>query len=410
MDSVNYLADLKLDQFAGSQGFREESLQAYLQMGLPNNKNENWKYTDLKFLENLSFQRGSFSEDVPKHSLLQQDEMGLLFLNGRLVHWQGLPKESVIVESEFGELPSQMLASDPFYHLNSAYCEAQVNINIPSGFRQEKPFYIVHLLKENGVVGFPRVSISVGEAVSLEIHEVYETAVSSSLYCPVHQVKVHKNGNVKCVQLQNDKGQGCHIHNVSSCLDKGAEVHHLVVASGAKCFRLNNHVEVGEEATAFMDGINVASDKQHCDFHVWADHRKERGVSHQNYKSILFNKSRFVFNGKISIDKKAQQVHSSQLNKNILMDSAAEVDTKPELEVYADDVTANHGATIGALSLKELFYLQSRGIPDLQARNLLLGAFVNEHMLKYKLTQSYMAQVLNEKVSQSLKQDSGFVQ
>ncbi|MCB0384404.1 MAG: Fe-S cluster assembly protein SufD, partial [Bdellovibrionales bacterium] len=206
-----------------------------------------------------------------------------------------------------------------------------------------------------------------------------------SLTNSVTSLRVAEGAKVRHFKVQLENPISYHLSFVRASLAELADVRFLQVASGARLSRQELHCDiVGPQAFVRADAVYLVDGQGHVDLRTEINHRFEKGSSHQLIKGIAADKSRAVFNGKILIQEGAQQVDSSQLSKTLLLSNTAEVDAKPELEIYADDVKATHGATVGQLDEEQIFYLVSRGIPRGAAETLLAQGFTGEVLDHYR--------------------------
>jgi Fe-S cluster assembly protein SufD len=233
---------------------------------------------------------------------------------------------------------------------------------------------------------FPRVLIVADEGSNATVVESYFGHDGSYLTNAVVEVVVKDNSRINHTRVQRESSQSFHIANTAAVLGRGSVYDSTAITLGAQLSRHDISVTMDEEgAECYVDGLYVVSTGQHADTHSVIDHRKPHCTSHQLYKGILDGKSRAVFNGKIFVRHDAQKTDAMQTNKNLLLSNEARVDTKPQLEILADDVKCAHGAAVGQIDEDELFYLETRGIhPDL-ARNLLTYGFAEEVINKIRL-------------------------
>ena len=226
----------------------------------------------------------------------------------------------------------------------------------------------------------PRVWISVGEGSAVTVVEEYlgegETA---SFTNAVTEIETGENARVEHIRLQREGSSGFHIGSLSARLARNAHLISHSLSTGGKLVRIDIDAVLAEEgAETTLNGLYLPTARQHVDHHTHVDHAAPHTSSRQVYKGVLGGKSRGVFNGRVVIRSGAQKVEAAQANHNLLLSREALVNTNPELEIFADDVKAQHGATIGQIEEEHLFYLRSRGLTAAEARRLMIFAFANE--------------------------------
>jgi Fe-S cluster assembly protein SufD len=199
-------------------------------------------------------------------------------------------------------------------------------------------------------------------------------------------VYLAENSNIEAVRIQSESMNAYHVATTEVLLESNSNYESQAISLGANIYRHNLNVTLkGEGGNAALEGLYLTSGDQLSDTHSLIDHAAPHCTSHENYRGILDNKSRGVFNGKIMVRRGAQQTNSYQENRNIILSNEAKVDTKPQLEIFADDVKCSHGATVGQLDKESIFYLRSRGIGEEQAKLILIYAFANDVLKNIKI-------------------------
>ncbi len=220
---------------------------------------------------------------------------------------------------------------------------------------------------------------------------------------PVTEIVLADNARVNHIRVQRDSDKAFHIANCAVSVGRSSNYQSVSVALGAQISRYNLDVSLAEGAECAVDGLALITDSQQADTHTFIDHTQPHGVSRQLHKCIVGGSAHAVFNGQIMVRQGAQRTDSVQSNRNLLLTGKAHVDTKPQLEIFADDVKCAHGATVGQLDSEEVFYLKSRWLSDTAARNLLTYAFGAEVIeripiasLKHLLEQTVLEQTASE--------------
>jgi Fe-S cluster assembly protein SufD len=385
------------------KNLRKEAFDHFTENGFPTIKNEEWKYTSVSS-EQLAVNRSEASADglsLGTTKLLAEIETGnrLVFVDGvfnsKLTTLPDLPEGVKVLsfaESFEDETFKTNLAKSVEYDyngftaLNTAFVNEGVFIHIPKNTKVENPIHIV-FISENETANFTRVLFVGEQGGEAEIVEHY-TRTDEAKYFTNAVVEINLADNAKLVhtRVQRESHSAFHFVTSNTNLSRASIYDNTNITLGAKLSRhdvnLSFNAEGGE---CWIDGLYLVEDGQHMDTHSRIDHKMKNCVSHQNYKGILDGKSRAVFNGKVFVHENASGTDANQSNKNLLLSNEARVDTKPQLEIFNDDVKCAHGATVGQLEEEELFYLLSRGLNESLARNLLTYGFAEEIINKIKI-------------------------
>jgi Fe-S cluster assembly protein SufD len=395
---------------------RESAMSRFEQLGFPTTDQEEWKYTNVAPISRTRFEPALESQaNVPAMDGAQLEPFlydearrsRLVFVNGfyhrELSSLEALPEGTVALNlsdalkvDEHAEVLREQLArrADPnenaFTALNTAFISSGAFLSIPRGVRVETPIHLLFLStpqSEDALVSFPRVLVVAGEGSEATVIESYaSTAEGVHWTNAVVELVLRDNARLEYYKVQRESQQAFHIATTTVDLGRGSSFDTTTITMGAALARHDIAVTLDEEgAECWVDGLYIVGTGQHADTHSLIDHRKPHCTSHQLYKGILDGKSRAVFNGKVFVHEGAQKTDAMQKNKNLLLSDEARVDTKPQLEIFADDVKCAHGATVGQLEEEELFYLVSRGLSPELARNLLTYGFAEEVIAKIKV-------------------------
>jgi Fe-S cluster assembly protein SufD len=379
---------------------RETAASLLAEQGFPTQKHEAWRYTNVTPIFEQLFDPDSGPvealqmEDI-EHLLLDDPEVPrLVFVNGhldmRFCSVTGLPGGVVV-----GSL-TRMLERDPgvlepyldreesawraFEALNTAYSADGAFIQIPRGVELLQPLDILHisLELERPVAVQPRSLILLGEGSSAEVCERF-LSTGHSRYFTNARTQVHVGENARLLhhrmQLESDKA--FHIAMVDVALEAGGRYENHNLALGARLGRTDiNVTHRGRDARCDINGLFLAHDGQLLDFHTNVEHEVPQCSTQERFKGVVTGRGRGVFDGRFHVHPGAQGTSAHMSSDNLLLSRQAEVDTKPQLEIYADDVKCSHGATVGQLDPVALFYLRSRGISEAQARRLLTEGFL----------------------------------
>ena len=418
-------------QQAGTAGglgsIREQGYTDFKKLGIPTSKNEEWKYTRIGSLFNKEYRladtgtESAFTAEqldafrLPGH----EDANELVFLNGiysarlsavRSASLVVMPLEeaathtaySAIVEANLGH--SARYLKDGLHALNTALLQGGVFLHAKKGRQVEHPVYIYHIADAGAtnVLAQPRSLVQVAENAQLQMVETFATLGAAETFTnQVMEIVVEKNALLEFYKIQNDAATTSQV-NTTHIRQTGKSYTHVVTISlNGGIVRNNlNLVLEAEYCEAHLYGLYFQAGKTHVDNHTVVDNVKPNCLSNELYKGILNDKSSAVFNGKIFVQPQAQKTNAYQSNKNILLSADASVNTKPQLEIFADDVKCSHGCTIGRLNEDGLFYLQSRGISESIARSLLVHAFavdILEH-IKPAGIRTYVNELISERL------------
>ncbi|PCJ97745.1 MAG: Fe-S cluster assembly protein SufD [Flavobacteriaceae bacterium] len=388
---------------------RAEALKNFEAKGFPTKKEEAWKYTSLNALQKKDFsifpKQESILEykNVKKYFLHEMDTYKIVFIDGVYSSYlsetthDGVdiclmssaltkPMYKQIIEVYFNKVASK---DESLTTLNTAFSREGAYIYIPKNKVPKKPIEIVHFSTGNeaALMLQPRNLIIAEENTELQVIERHQSLTENEVFTnSVTEIFAAKNAIVDYYKVQNDSKTSSLIDNtyISQKSDSVVSVH--TFSFGGKLTRNNlNFYQNGEHIDSILKGVTIIGEKQHVDHHTLVHHIEPNCESHQDYKGIFGEKATGVFNGKIIVDKIAQKTNAFQKNNNILMSDKATINSKPQLEIFADDVKCSHGCTIGQLDEEALFYLQSRGIPKKEARALLMYAFANNVLASVKI-------------------------
>lgn len=391
----------KLDLNTDVHNIRSKSFDYFEKNGFPTKKNEAWKYTSLeKLLKNdySIFPKKDISielKDVKKYFLYDLDTYKIVFIDGIYSPFlsdtthDGLdvcllsaalnkPKYKKVIKKYFNKIVNK---NDSLTSLNTSFTKEGAYIFIPKTVISEKPIQIIHFStgKQGKMLLQPRNLIIVEENAQVQIIERHQSLKSFQILTnSVTEIFSNKGSSVDYYKIQNDYEDCSLIDNTYISQDSDSNVKVHTFSLGGKLIRNNlNFFQNGENIQSTMKGITIIGDRQHVDHYTLVHHSKPNCNSFQEYKGIFSDRSVGVFNGKILVDKIAQKTNAFQQNNNILIDDNATINSKPQLEIFADDVKCSHGCTIGQLDNSALFYLRSRGIPLKEAKALLTYAFAN---------------------------------
>lgn len=395
IDASTFLESL--DQVKSSQSWLADiqgtALSVLKNEGFPTKKVELWKYTGVESIVETSFSLAKEASNVSFTPI--PDTYSLVFIDGvyseTLSDLAGIPAgvtvkplSSAIIENAdsvkqaLSEAPND--CSDAFTHLNRAFINNGVFVEVDKNVSVDKALHIVNIGSQENTISMSRNVILLKTGAELEIFENFISEGDAKTFSnPVTDIHLCKNAVLRHAKNQSQNENSFHVASIRVTQERDSSYFSSVLTCGSAISRLNLDTELNDEnASCDFKGLYAVKGKQLVDNHTVMNHNAARTFSDQLYKGILDDRSRGVFNGKVFITRDSQQVESSQMNKNLMLSRNARIDTKPELDVFADDVKAAHGATIGQLNDDELFYIQSRCISKDDAMAMLVHGHMEE--------------------------------
>jgi len=386
-----------------------EALQYLEENGIPNNKTEDYKYCNVEAILKKEFQNigQKFNSEFKKDWLSSKDSITLVLLNGNFSPElsDDFEKEKILV-SAFSKLDAQQAASiaklalvnkDAFIALNTAFSNDGLFIEIQKDTKLEKPIRILNVVNLSSEAFLnTRHFIHLNEgAEAVVLLETSYTGEHKVFVNSISERKLEKGAHLTAIELQNESPKLYSVNTVNATLDREAVYDCTSISTGAQLIRNNHNVSLnGEYAAAHLYGLLAANGTQLIDNHTLMDHRVPNCESNELYKGIANGKSTGVFNGKIFVQPHAQKTNAYQSSKNILLSDEASIYTKPQLEIYANDVKCSHGTSTGKIDESALFYLKARGIGEENAKKLLLQAFAGE-VIQHLATEELQDRVAN---------------
>ena len=360
-----------------------------IEQGLPNKKDENWRFTDISSIKKGSF-RISEKKDAPNADYnISGHELDSLktvvFFNG---HFQEslstLPKRlRVISNQEYMEHNGWALSQptkSSFDLLNTAFMDSGVSIIVDRDIQINEPVRLLFICSgDEKLMTSPRIHVDVGESSFLSLFEQHVGDCNEYFFNQSVIVNIERNARLDHIRLQNNSESTINMGNLHVKQQEDSTYDFVQFAFGGKLGRIDVNIDLCEKgANCFVRGLSLSDHKQHLDVNVVTNHYAPNCISGQNFKSILKDHSSGVFNGRVIVHAGAQKTDSSQSNKNLLLSKDALMNSNPQLEIYADDVKCSHGSSTGALESDALFYIRSRGIDQKKATALLVHGFASE--------------------------------
>jgi Fe-S cluster assembly protein SufD len=380
---------------------REDALGRFLELGFPTPRHEDWKYTRTDAISKAAFHpRRSTPDDVGAADIAPH-EIGdthlLVFVDGHYLPGlsnaaplpQGVEVRSLAEALRDGPDALEARLAHPemppahaFSALNTAFMGDGACIRVGAGVTVPNPIHLLFVASPSsqGICAHPRILVMMEPGSRAAVIESYAGAGDAASFSNVlTDVSLGANARLDHYKLQQESTNAYHVATLQVRQDRDSRFYSHSVSLGARLARNDINIALNAEgAECELNGLYMGNGRQHVDFHTRVDHFRAHGTSRELYKGILGGRARGVFNGRVYVHPDAQKTDAQQANANLLLSPHAEVDTKPQLEIYADDVKCAHGATVGQLDETMLFYLRSRGLDLDVARNLLTYGFARE--------------------------------
>ena len=368
---------------------RKEALQALNVMEFPTTRVEDWKYTRVGRLIKKNFKQNPISSqgvDEIKIEGLNANE--IVFVNGYFDEsLSNIREEKALKISKIDEISEEYYANfiedteeNVFSLINKSYQTGGVHINVPANQKLENPVHLIHLIEGEETIANTRHFVHMQSGSQAEIIiSFYSKNASHSFTNVVFEGHLESSSSLKINKIQREAKDVFHISNELFTQDRDSNFKINTITTGGLLTRngLNVLVE-GENCYTEMNGAYLGTEKQHIDNHTLIDQMYSNCTSSETYKGVMDDKSVGVFNGKVIVRQDAQNIEAYQSNGNVLLSDSSTVNSKPELEIYADDVRCSHGSTIGQIDEDALFYLRSRGISKENAKKLMVSAFIGD--------------------------------
>lgn len=374
--------DKFLEQFkSGKQdvsGLSKLAELALVGLSFPTTRDEYWKYTRLTKILNSSFSVKGF-EGTSQVQSINERALHIECINGFFQEPVGEIQDGVHIEPIVEIESSIANYQDEFFTaLNTAYFTSGIRIIVDPGVHIEKSIQLNFLSVDSGLQVQPRIEVIVGKSASLNmIYNWHNNGQTQNFYNVNSEIQVAENADLKVHQLQTggDENYLINTTNVSQQRDSRFAIHTICLEG--KILRNNLNIKVeGENCDTKLNGVYLGKGSQHMDNHTYVDHIAPNCQSSENYKGVLNDNSTGVFNGKVMVQPNAQKISATQSNQNVLLSDDATINSKPELEIYADDVVCAHGSTTGQLDDEAIFYLRSRGVSEKSAKKMMIKAFI----------------------------------
>lgn len=375
------------------QSRRSAAFDLFQRLGLPTTRDEDWKYTSLAGLERLELEAPDATSLPALANIDSFDLAGahkLVFVDGRFNASLSVLREPEpgvtlmpLVQAVTFNRPAALEfmgrldgSNEALAAFNSALWRDGLYLELEPGARLARPL-IVHGVSNSGRLVPMRHLIVLGEDAQATLVEHYQSAQAGVHFTnAVTECLLGARAALTHIKLQDENDQAFHTARMVARQGAGSRWLNLSLAAGAALSRndIASHLE-GEGAICSLSGLAMGTGRRHADHHLFVDHRHPGGISRQHYRGILADRSRVVFNGRVRVGRGAIKSDARQINRNLMLSGNAEADSKPQLEIYADDVQCSHGSATGGLDDAQLFYLRARGLDETEARGMLVRAF-----------------------------------
>ena len=384
---------------------RGEALEQFSVQGFPSPREEEWRCTNVSAIEKKLFSPATRLTASPVDSdwlksYQLEDAWSVVLVDGHfsaeLSVLDGLP-ENISVMSMADALAKQPDKLEKYINqavnnnehgfiaFNTAWFTDGLFVHVAAKQVLAKPIQVLHIATQNDVLTATRTVIVADEMTEANVIETFVGLDNAYLSAAVTEVFVGANAQITLYKMQCESEKAYHFGGIYVKQSRDARFNHHNFAFGGLLARCDIHTDLDQASECELNGLYLGIKRQHIDNHTRINHLKPHGISRELYKGVLDDRARGVFQGRVIVAEDAQKTDSQMNNRNLLLSSDAEADTKPQLEIYADDVKCGHGVTVGQLDEKSVFYLQSRCVDEETARNILTFAFANEMVDKVKI-------------------------
>lgn len=402
---------------------RRQALARFEELGFPTPKHEEWKYSNVKNLLKTGYgfegKHSVSAATIEEIKIPNLEGNVLYFVNGKyeselstivspasqisiMPLREALDQRPEVINKYFGKIADG--ENDAFTALNTAFAGDGLFVHVPDGKVVDAPvvLYFISDTRAESVGAQPRNLFVVGKNAQVQFTETFLTLGDSAAFTnAVTEIYVGRDAHVQYYKVQNDSDNVHHVGTTQVQMDDNSHFYAATASLNGGFIRNNLNILIGEHCDAHMYGLYFPDAKQHIDNHTVADHRKPNSESNELYKGVLRGQSTGVFNGKIFVQQDAQKTNAFQSCKNVVLSPDATMNSKPQLEIWADDVKCSHGTTTGQLDDEALFYLRSRGISKAEALSLLMFAFCEDVITQIKIEpiRTYLEGIIAEKLA-----------
>ena len=389
---------------------RKKNLELFYINGFPSKKDEDWKFTDLNSILGQNFSNivntDLIPEERPYKPILEFEHNFIYLVNGKLIskNFNHEEKDKIFISNFDYKNEIILNRSNTLNFLNNALAKDGFSLEISKNYKFKKPLVIYNQfsnsLKETIVNN--KNSIILNENSELTLINLVDNASKENFMINVMEyIKLKKDASLKSILINNTKNNAYFYKYLKNDLEKNSNLVNYILSSGLKLNKLDievNHIEEHSSSSIFS-ALNL-SNNEHQEIKTRINHNAPNCQSYQKIKNVLNNESKGVYQGKIFVKNTAQKTDAYQLSRALILDDKAEFDTKPELEIYADDVKCSHGSTSGSIDLDSIYYLKSRGILEKEAYQMLINGFLSE--ILEKLNENDLKKFLLQKLEDQI--------
>jgi Fe-S cluster assembly protein SufD len=408
---------------------REKAFGRFVEQGWPTKKQEDWRFTDVTPVTEVDLlpapPRGTFDPSSFDSALLglgSRSDQRLVFVDGHLAPDLGRTTRAAGLEvvsiaealdrAELGARFGRLLQSrNAFVALNTAFMTDGAFVHLPPGFQAETPIYVVYLASAEGSTSFPRTLIVADPGSRATVVEVFLGANGrATLSNGATEIVLGTDAQLTYHTIQQTSEAGFHLGHVAVCQESGSELSAHSLSLEGRLIR--NDIQAllaGERCTTNLGGVYLASGNSHIDNQTTIDHGKPRSTSREDYRGVVDGAGHAVFSGRIIVRPGAEKTDAQQTNRNLLLSDSAQVNSKPQLEIFTSDVKCSHGATTGRLDPDALFYLRARGIGKRDADRILIRAFLQQGLERISSTElrSELENILDRRIDRMVGAEVG---
>lgn len=385
----------KLEIPGDKDAYRSAAKAAFLSQEFPTSKVEDWKYTKVNKLAKKEWKSPTSFDEILEVEAFDGDS--ILMINGVLQD-EFLPDD---VDIDEASTPGNW-DNDIFDNLNAAYHLSSLHVKVNKNSKREAPLNVYLVYTEENTYCPTQLFVHAEQGSKAEINFFVINDESSNFIHHITDVKVEENANIEINKIH--QGNEASFEMFKEYVDQadGSQFQINTLCGGKAWIRNNVNIDVnGQNCTSNMYGVYAGSGKQHIDNHTRLDHKVPNCLSNELYKGVMDDDSTAVFNGKVFVREDAQKINAFQQNSNVLLSDGATVNTKPELEIYADDVKCSHGSATGQMDEESVFYLRARGIGEREAKRILVNAFAEEvfEFVSNEQIREYMSEAVQNKLA-----------
>lgn len=418
------ISSFQTAKFGEANESRKKAIEILERKGLPGAKHEEYRFTPLtRAIDNIFTWKNEVApsqlNSVEQYLIPELDANILVFINGQYSDSfskivspaneikikslsEAFQSEQELTAEYFDKLVST--EADPFAAMNASFWQEGIFIHVPANTTVEKPVFILHIndANQSQVIAHTRLLAVVESGSKLSIIEKFNTiGDNAALHTFTEEIVVKENAAFEYCKIQNDTGKSYQIANTNIHQAESSRVDTFTLTLNGQIVRNNFAITIaGENCESHFNGLYMLTANTLADNHTVVDHQKPNSFSNEMYKGVLDGNSKGVFNGKIFVRPQAQKTNAFQSNRNIALSPNTAINTKPQLEIWADDVKCSHGCTIGQLDEEALFYLQSRGIDKTTAQGMMLYAFTAETLktISNETLKAYVDSLISERL------------